>query len=57
MKGENCPAVFNLGHLDYSIGGMLSNTGVQGPPLVKMNQIEEYKAIITLYFFSFLWSS
>ena len=33
MKGENCLAVFNLGHLDYSIGGMLSDTGVQGPPL------------------------
>ena len=33
MKGENCLAVFNLGHLDYSIGGMLSNTGVQEPYL------------------------
>ena len=33
MKGENCLAVFNLGHLDYSNSGMLRDTGVQGPPL------------------------
>ena len=25
--------VFNLGHLDHSIGGVLRHAGVQGPPL------------------------
>ena len=33
MRGENCLIVFNLGHLDNSVGGVLSDTGVQGPPL------------------------
>ncbi len=33
MKGENCIAVFNLGHLDYSILGKLRDTVVQGPTL------------------------
>ena len=33
MRGENCLVVFNLGHLDNSVGGVLSDTGVQGPPL------------------------
>ena len=38
MKGENCLAVFNQGHLNNSIGGMLSDTGVQGPPLHFVNR-------------------
>ena len=33
MRGENCHVVFNLGHLDHSVGGVLSNTGLHGPPL------------------------
>ena len=33
MRGENCLVVFNLGHLDHSVGGVLSNTGLHGPPL------------------------
>ena len=33
MRGENCLVVFNLGHLDNSVGGVLSDAGVQGPPL------------------------
>ena len=33
MTGENCLVVFNLGHLDHSVGGVLSNTGLHGPPL------------------------
>ena len=33
MKGENCLVVFNLGHFDNSVCGVLSDTGVQGPPL------------------------
>ena len=32
MRGENCLVVFNLGHLDNSVVGVLSEAGVQGPP-------------------------
>ena len=33
IRGENCLVFFNLGHLDNFVGGVLSDAGVQGPPL------------------------
>ena len=32
-RGDNCPVIFHLGHLDHSVGGVISNTGLHGPPL------------------------